>query len=57
MSLIELEEEARVLGKGHMKRLKEMWDKKYPEFRNITAQRLRDNEGRFEKDPVLQLED
>ena len=54
MSLIELEEEARVLGKGHMKRLKEMWDEKYPEYRTITAQRLGDNGGRFKKDLVLQ---
>ena len=37
-----------------MMKLKEMWDERYPEYRNITAQRLRDNEGRFKKDPVLQ---
>ena len=35
VSLIELEEEARVLGKGQMKRLKEMWDEKHPDFRII----------------------
>ena len=54
VSLIELETEARVLGKGHMMKLKEMWDESYPEYRSITAQRLRDNEGRFKKDTVLQ---
>ena len=54
VSLIELETEARVLGKGHMMKLKEMWDERYPEYRNITAQSLRDNKGRFKKDPVLQ---
>ena len=53
-SLIELETEARVLGRGYMKRLKEKWDEKHLEYKNITAQCLRDNAGRFRKDLVLQ---
>ena len=50
VSLVELETEARVLGKGHMMEVKEMWDEKYPEYRNITAQHLRDNGGRFRQE-------
>lgn len=38
--LMELEKEARVLGKGHIKRLKEKWDEKHPEDRNLAAQCL-----------------
>ena len=50
VSLLELETEARVLGKGHMMEVKEMWDEKYPEYRNITAQHLRDDGGRFRQE-------
>ena len=36
-----------------MKRIKERWDQKYPEYQQASWQKLRDNAARFKKEPEL----
>ena len=48
--LVELDEEERSKGRGFMIRLKERWDREFPEDRFLTAQNLRDNASRLKKD-------
>ena len=38
---------------GFMKRVKDRWDAKYPEYQSESWQKLRDNAARFKKDPEL----
>ena len=40
-------------GRGFMKRIKERWDQKYPEYQQASWQKLRDNAARFKKEPEL----
>ena len=40
-------------GRGFMKRVKDRWDVKYPEYQSTSWQKLRDNAARFKKDPEL----
>ena len=36
-----------------MKRVKERWDQKYPEYQQASWQKLRDNAAQFKKKPEL----
>ena len=36
-----------------MKRVKDRWDIKYPEYESASWQKLRDNAARFKKDPEI----
>ena len=48
-----MDKEERAKGRGFMKRVKERWDQKYPEYQQASWQKLRDNEARFKKEPEL----
>ena len=45
--------EERAKGRGFMKRVKERWDQKYPEYQQVNWQKLRDNVAQFKKEPEL----
>ena len=51
--LVMLDQEERANGRGFMKRVKERWDAKYPEYQSVSWQKLRDNAARFKKDPEI----
>ena len=51
--LVTLDQEERAKGRGFMKRVKDRWDAKYPEYQSASWQKLRDNAARFKKDPEL----
>ena len=51
ISLVLIDEEERSKGRGFLKRAKEKWDQKYPEYNLAMWQKLRDNATRFKKDP------
>ena len=51
--LMILDQEKRAKGRGFMKRVKDRWDVKYPEYQSASWQKLRDNAARFKKDPEL----
>lgn len=51
--LLMLDEEERARGRGFMKRVKDRWDVKYPEYESASWQKLRDNASRFKKDPEI----
>ena len=51
--LVTLDQEERANGRGFMKRVKDRWDAKYPEYQSTSWQKLRDNAARFKKDPEL----
>ena len=51
INLVIMDEEERVKGRGFMKRVKERWDQKYPEYQHASWQKLRDNAARFKKEP------
>ena len=51
--LVTLDQEERAKGRGFMKRVKDRWDAKYPEYQSTSWQKLRDNAARFKKDPQL----
>ena len=51
--LVMLDQEERANGRGFMKRVKERWDAKYPEYQSASWQKLRDNAARFKKDPEI----
>ena len=48
-----LDEEERAKGRGFMKRVKERWDVKYPEYQSVSWQKLRDNAARFKKEQEI----
>ena len=48
-----MDKEERAKGKGFMKKVKERWDQKYPEYQQGSWQKLRDNAARFKKEPEL----
>ena len=48
-----LDQEERANGRGFIKRVKERWDAKYPEYQSASWQKLRDNAARFKKDPEI----
>ena len=51
--LVTLDQEERAKGRGFMKRVKNIWDAKYPEYQSASWQKLRNNAARFKKDPEL----
>ena len=53
VDLIIMDEEERANGRGFMKRVKARWDKKYPEFKDASWQKLRDNAARFKKESEI----
>ena len=53
LELLQIDGEERKKGRGFMKRVKKRWDLKYPEYRLVSMQKLRDNASRFKKDPVI----
>lgn len=53
VNLIMIDQEERAKGRGFMKRVKERWDAKYPEYQSASWQKLRDNAARFHKDKEL----
>ena len=53
IELVTLDQEERAKGRGFMKRVKDRWDAKYPEYQSVSWQKLRDNAARFKKDPEL----
>ena len=52
--LVTLDEEERAKGRGFMKRIKERWDMKYPQYQAASWQKLRDNAARFKKEPEIE---
>ena len=53
ISLVTLDDEERRKVRGFMKRVKERWDEKYPEYRQASWQKLRDNAARFKKETEI----
>lgn len=53
VTLVMLDEEERARGRGFMKRVKERWSVKYPEYQTASWQKLRDNAARFKKEPEI----
>ena len=53
INLVIMDEEERVKGRGFMKRVKERWDRKYPEYQHASWQKFRNNAARFKKEPEL----
>ena len=53
ISLVAIDNEERRKGRGFMKRVKERWDEKYPEYRQASWQKLRDNAARFKKETEI----
>ena len=53
IDVVIMDKEERAKGKGFMKRVKERWDQKYPEYQQVSWQKLRDNAARFKKEPEL----
>ena len=51
--LVILDEDKHAKGKEFMKRVKDRWDIKYPEYESASWQKLRDNAARFKKDPEI----
>ncbi len=43
----------RAKGRGFIKRVKEKWDVKYPEYQSASWQKLRDNAARFKKEQEI----
>ena len=50
ISLVVMDNEERSKGRGFMKRVKERWDQRYPEYSSASWQKLRDNSARFKKE-------
>ena len=46
-----MDNEERSKGRGFMKRVKERWDQRYPEYSSASWQKMRDNSARFKKEP------
>ena len=53
IDVVTMDKEERAKGSGFMKRVKERWDQKYPEYQQASWQKLRDNAARFKKEPEL----
>ena len=51
INLVVMDNEERSKGRGFMKRVKERWDQRYPEYSSASWQKLRDNSPRFKKEP------
>ena len=51
IDVVIMDKEERAKGRGFMKRVKERWDQKYPEYQQAGWQKLRDNAAQFKKDP------
>ena len=50
VKLVMIDEEKHAKGRGFMKRVKERWDMKYPEYQGASWQKLKDNAARFKKE-------
>ena len=53
IDIVTLDNEERSKGRGFMKRVKNRWDQKYPEYQTASWQKLRDNAARFKKEPEI----
>ena len=53
INLVTMDDEERAKGRGFMKRVKERWDQRYPEYNLASSQKLRDNAARFKKEPDI----
>ena len=53
IDVVTMNKQERAKGRGFMKRVKERWDQKYPEYQQASWQKLRDNAARFKKEPEL----
>ena len=53
IDVVIMDKEERAKGRGVMKRVKERWNQKYPEYHQASWQKLRDNAARFKKEPEL----
>ena len=53
IDLVTIDKEERARGRGFMKRVKERWDQKYPEYQQASWQKLRDSAARLKKAPEL----
>ena len=53
IDVVIMDKEERTKGRGFLKRLKERWDQKYPEYQQASSQKLRDNAARFKKEREL----
>ena len=51
INLVMMDNDERSKGRGFMKRMKERWDQRYPEYSLASWQKLRDNSARFKKEP------
>ena len=51
--LIVMDQEERQKVRGFMKRVKERWDTKYPEYKRVSMQQLRDNASRFKTEKEI----
>ena len=51
--LIVMDQEEWKKGRGFMKRVKERWDTKYPEYKRVSMQQLRDNASRFKTEKEI----
>ena len=48
-----MDQEERQKGRGFIKKVKERWDIKYPEYRRVSMQQLRDNASRFKTEKEI----
>ena len=48
-----IDQEERQKGRGFMGRVKEQWDTKYPEYKRVSMQQLRDNASRFKTEKEI----
>ena len=53
INLVTMDDEEREKGRGFIKRVKERWDQRYPEYSLASWQKLRDNAARFKKEPDI----
>ena len=53
IDVVIMDKEERAKGKGFMKRVRERWNQKYPEYQQASLQKLRDNAAPFSKKPEL----
>ena len=51
INIVVMDNEERSKARGFMKRVKERWDQRYPEYSSASWQKLRDNSARFKKEP------
>ena len=53
INLVVMDNEERPKGRGFMKRVKERWDQRYPEYSSAGWQNLRDSSARYKKELVV----